>query len=47
VTLVRNGVPFNVVEAMDDVEIFAWQVAIGEAEGGQFDWSEQRWTEQK
>jgi hypothetical protein len=47
VRLVRNGVPFSVVEEMTDSEIFAWQVAIGEAEGGEFSWSELRWMERK
>jgi hypothetical protein len=43
VTLVRNGVPFSVVETMDDAEMFGWQVAIGEAEGGRFSFEELKW----
>ncbi len=30
---------------MSDSEMLAWQVALGEADGGEFDWSALRWRQ--
>jgi hypothetical protein len=44
--LVRNGVPFHVIEDMDEALFLAWQVAMGESESGrEFDFDEMRWRE--
>jgi hypothetical protein len=37
-------VPWSAVEDMDDAELLAWEVVIGEAEYGQdFDFDSMRW----
>lgn len=42
--LIRNGVPFDVAHSLGSAERLAYIVAFGEAEGGEFDWSQMRWV---
>lgn len=43
--LVKSGVPFDVAFALDDDTRCGWLIALGEIEGGKFDWSSMRWKE--
>jgi hypothetical protein len=44
-TLIKCGFSLAAIDAMSDSEMLAWQIAAGEAEGGQWSWSEMRWRE--
>jgi len=37
--LVRNGVPFDVAFALDDLTRAAWSIVFSEMEGNKFDWA--------
>ncbi len=37
--LVRNGIPFDVAFALDDVTRAAWCIVFSEMDGAEFDWS--------
>ena len=45
--LVKNGVPFDVAFALDDVTRAAWSIIYSEMEGAEFDWNTMRFKEQK
>jgi len=45
--LVSKGVPWHVIEEMDDVEEIAWYVAMGEIEGSEFDWNSMSWRKKE
>lgn len=42
-TLIAHGVPWSVAWQLEDYEAIAMTVAIGEAEGGSFDWESMTW----
>ena len=44
-TLVKLGLSLAEIESMSDSEMLAWQIAAGEAEGGQWSWSEMQWRQ--
>jgi hypothetical protein len=44
-TLIGHGVPWEIAWAMEDWELLAAMVAIGEANGGKFDWDRVQWKE--
>ena len=41
--LVRHGVPFDVAHSLDEGQLLAWYIVLGEIEGGSWDWSAMRW----
>jgi len=43
--LMRNGVSFDVAFSLDVVERTAWVVALGQMDGGTWDWEAMRWTD--
>ena len=43
--LLRGGLTLAEIERLDEAEMLAWSVAMGEAEGGEFDWARLRWRE--
>jgi hypothetical protein len=43
--LVKHGVPFDLAFSMPRWRAMAFAVAIGEGDGGQFDWSSMKWRE--
>jgi hypothetical protein len=46
--LMRHGVPLSTIEDMDEADILAWTVAIGESEGGQeYDFTAGIWRERE
>lgn len=45
--LISNGVPYSEVLRMSPTRRMAMCVAIGEHQGGQFDWHRMRWEERK
>jgi hypothetical protein len=42
-TLIAHGVPWSVAWQLEEYEIIAMIVAIGEAEGGVFNWDSMKW----
>jgi len=45
VALVTSGVPWDIVKGMDRVERMAWLIAIGERNGGEFNYRTWQWRE--
>jgi hypothetical protein len=46
--LVRNGVPYEIATALDETELAAWVVTLGELTTGQeFDWNRMKWIERR
>lgn len=43
VSLRRAGFTLAEIDAFDDAEFLAYSVAVGEAEGGVFDWDQMQW----
>lgn len=43
--LTRSGVPFDVAFSLDDDTRAGWLIALGEVEGGVFDWGAMRWKD--
>jgi hypothetical protein len=43
----KAGLPFEVAFREDDGFVFAWVVAAGENEGGEFDWNASAWRKRK
>jgi len=43
--LLRGGLTLSEIERLDDVEMLAYDIAMGECEGGEFDWENMRWRE--
>jgi DNA-directed RNA polymerase subunit K/omega len=42
---VKNGVPFDVAFSLPDEERKAWSIALGEIDGGKFNFDMGRWEE--
>ncbi len=43
--LVAHGVPWEIAENLDDAQMLAFSVIIGEQEGGEFSFEQMRWVE--
>lgn len=43
----KNGVPEDMAFRMSTVRRLAWIVALGESEGGRYDWHAQEWIKPK
>jgi hypothetical protein len=41
--LVKNGLPLDYIETLNDAEILAWTVCFGQLEGSEFDWHQMKW----
>ena len=41
----KGNLSLSEVDAMSESEMLAWTVALGEAEGGRFDFENMRWQE--
>lgn len=44
-SLVKQGIPFNVAFSLEWHEIIGWLVILGELDGGVFDWNNMKWIE--
>jgi len=47
VYLVKNGVPFDVALSLPEEVATAWAIALGEQDGGEFDFVAMRWKPRK
>lgn len=45
--LAKNGVPWSLAETLDDAALLGFSVALGELDGGDFDWTALKWLEKK
>lgn len=43
--LTRNGVPFDVAFSLPPEDRLAWVVALGQLDGGEFDFAALRWKD--
>jgi hypothetical protein len=41
--LVKNGVPYDVAFDLDDTDLLAHVIVMGEYEGSEWSWSDMRW----
>jgi hypothetical protein len=41
--LVKNGVPYDKAFNLDDIDLMAHWIVMGELEGGVWDWQNGRW----
>jgi hypothetical protein len=45
--LTKSGVPWEVATNLSSIELLAYCVAIGELEGGKFNWRRMEWESNK
>ncbi|WP_256367570.1 hypothetical protein [Duganella vulcania] len=43
----KNGVPFDVALSLPEEVATAWTIALGEQDGGEFDFATMRWKPRK
>ena len=45
--LVKNGVPYDVAFSLDDADLLAHVIVLGEFEGLEWSWSSMQWVERR